>query len=71
VTTTYTTLDVALDYRERLTVAPSGACDYSGHPVSRSWSAWYLRQLRSLQRKYPGRFVTTRSRERAAAGDGR
>jgi hypothetical protein len=61
-TVTYTTVDVALEHQERLTVAPDGACDYSGHRVSRSWSAWYLRQLRGLHRKYPGRFVTTRAR---------
>ena len=65
---TYTTLDTYLGWREELVVGSDGRCAFSGIPVSREWAAWSLRQVRTLRRTYPGRFVTTR--ERAPEGEG-
>jgi hypothetical protein len=60
----YETIDLSLGHAQALELRADGTVWLTGSvvaEVSREWGVWYLRQVRSLGRKYPGRYVTLRT----------
>ena len=60
----YETTDLSLGHTETLEVRADGTVWLTGGvvaEVSREWGAWYLCQVRTLGRKYPGRYATVRT----------
>ena len=64
VTRRYETTDLSLGVVEAIELRADGTVWLTGSvvaEVSREWGAWYLRQVRALRWKYPGRYATVRT----------
>ena len=67
----YETTDRSLGHAEVIELRPDGTAWLTGSvvaEVSRAWGAWYLRRVRALGWKYPGRFATVRTMKRVMSG---
>jgi hypothetical protein len=63
VTRRYETTDRRLGVAETIELRADGTVWLTGSvvaEVSRDWGAWYLRRVRALEWKYPGRYATVR-----------